>query len=535
MSSNFDFIVVGSGSAGAVVAARLSESGRYNVACVEAGTRGPNYLWSRPPAGMAYMFDNADVNWCWQAEPNPDLGGRMLNVPCGKILGGTSAINGMIYNRGQRSDYDGWAESGCEGWSYKEVLPYFKKIESTDIGSDQYRGRTGPMKVTLAQKTSPFFDLFIQAAQQSGLPLNPDYSGDTQYGVAMAQCTAARGLRNSTATQYLVPALRRRNLEVIRAAQVTALLLDGKRCVGVRFRHEGVDRELRATKGVILSAGAFGSSRLLELSGIGNPEIIKRYGINVVHELRGVGENLRDHYGPAMQWTFNKKGISLANRGYGWRLAREVIRYAVSRKGFIAEGWATMRVFDRCEGSGSEADFALLASPFMIEDKGRRRGMSAVDGCSLWAQLQRPESVGHAHIRSNDPFTEPSINPRFLASERDQLTSIFAVRRARAIVSASPLAEVIDMERLPGRQVQSDDEILDFIRRTGSTTFHYAGTCKMGVDNMAVVDPRLRVHGIDGLRIADASVMPMITSGNTSIPCMMIGEKCADMLLEDVQ
>jgi choline dehydrogenase len=535
MTSNFDFIVVGSGSAGGVVATRLSESGKYTVACIEAGTHGAKYLWSRPPAGVAYMFDNPEVNWCWQAEPNADLCGRQLNTPSGKILGGTSAINGMIYNRGQRMDYDGWAALGCNGWSYQDVLPYFKKIECTAIGSDEYRGRKGPVKVTLAGKTSSFFDLFIQSAQQVGLPLNPDYSGETQYGVAMAQYTVYRGMRNSTATQYLGPAAGRQNLEIIRGAQVTSLILEGRRCVGVRFRRDGVDTELRAGRAVVLSAGAFGSPRLLELSGIGNPDVLSRLGINVVHALPGVGENLRDHYGPAMQWTFKEKGISLAGCGEGWRLAREIARYMLFRKGFIAEGWGTMRVFDKsCEGK-FQADVALLATPFLIEDKGKRRGMSNVDGFSLWAQVQRPESVGYAHIRSRDPFEEPSINPRFLTTEKDKATSIYAVRRAREIASASPLASVIDMEKLPGSQVRSDDEILDFIRRTGSTTYHYVGTCKMGEDSMAVVDHRLRVRGIDGLRVADASIMPMIISGNTSIPSMMIGEKCADMLLEDVE
>lgn len=532
-SEEYDFVVVGSGSAGGVLAARLSEHKQYKVLCLEAGTRGANYVWTIAPSATAYMFENPEVNWCQYAQPNPKLGGRSLYMPAGKILGGTSAINGMIYNRGQRMDYDGWVASGCAGWGYSDVLPYFKKIESTDIGSDAYRGRKGPMKVTMATMTSPFYDLFIASANAAGLPTNPDYSGESQFGVSMAQVNHYRGRRQSTATQYLQPARRRRNLTVVSGATVVSLVLEGKRCTGLRYRREGRMYEVRATREVIVSAGAVGSPKLLELSGIGNPDVLNAVGVPVKHELRGVGENLRDHYGPALQYTFNRKGISLAGRGSGWRLAIEVARYLLFRRGFISQSLATMRAFARSHAGVEQADIALLANPYIIEVKGKKRVMSPVHGFFMWAQVQRPESTGSVHIRSSDPFQEPAAHFDFLSTPNDRNTAIMAVRRAREIVGQAPLRDVIETEVLPGKHVQSDDEILAFIRQTGTTTNHRVGTCKMGHDAMSVVDHRLKVHGLSGLRIADASVIPTLISGNTSIPCMMVGEKCADMVLED--
>lgn len=532
-SSTFDFIVVGSGSAGGIVAARLSENGKFSVACLEAGTRGADYIWTRAPAASGLMIENPQVNWCQYAQPNPDLAGRRVYVARGKILGGSSAINGMVFNRGQAPDYDAWERMGCTGWSYKDVLPWFKKLESTDIGSDEYRGRTGPMKVTMAPKTSPFFDLFIQAAQTVGLPLNPDYSAQTQYGVSMAQINVWKGMRQSTATQYLKPARKRRNLSIITGAHVTSLILEGKRCVGVRYTRNGATEELRATREVILSAGTIGTPQLLELSGIGNPELLARHGISVVHALPGVGENLRDHYGPSLQWRFNRQGFSLSDRGRGWRLVREVLSYVFLRKGFISHGLATMRVFTRSHEGVEQSDIALMGNPYMVEVRGKKRLMSPVNGFFIFAQVQRPESSGSTHIQSADPFADPQINYNFLATEKDRRTAVMAVRRAREIVAAAPLAAVIDEELQPGHKVQTDEEIIEFTRRSGGTTYHPVGTCKMGQDPMAVVDPRLRVHGISGLRIADCSIMPMIISGNTSIPAMMIGERCADMVLSD--
>ncbi len=484
-------------------------------------------------AGTAMMLVNPEVNWCLESTPTDSVAGRALFVPCGKLLGGTSAINGLINSRGQRRDYDGWAAAGCAGWSYQDVLPYFKKLESTAIGNDEYRGRTGPMTVTVAEKTTPFFDMFIQSARAVGYPENPDYAGPTQYGVMMAQMNIARGLRQSTATQYLAPARKRRNLTILTGAEAASLMVEGTRCIGVRYRRNATMHEVRATREVIVSAGTVGSPKLLELSGIGNAARLGNLGVSVVKDLPGVGENLRDHYGPYLKWRFREKGISLGGRGTGWRLVVAMLRYAFFRKGFISQGIATVRVFGRSNDQVEDADIALLVNPYLVEIRNGKRRLSPVQGFFAAAQVQRPESAGSIHIESSDPFAPPAIRYCFLATEKDRAMAIAAVRRAREIAAAKPLADAIAEEIEPGPQVQTDGQILEYVRTMGTTTYHMAGTCKMGTDAMAVVDERLRVHGVQGLRVADASIMPVIISGNTSVPCIMIGEKCADMVLAD--
>jgi choline dehydrogenase len=531
--NTYDYIVVGSGSGGGVVAARLTENGKYKVLCLEAGTKGARYIWSRSPLGGAFMIENPRVNWCDYSQPNETHGNRPIYVAHGKILGGTSSINATICNRGQRRDYDTWAQIGCKGWSYQDVLPYFKKLESSEIGSEEYRGRNGPIKITEASKITPFYDLFIKSAQAIGIPYNPDYCGETQEGVAMAQQAAYRGIRQSTATQYLVPASKRPKMTILSGAEVTSLILKEKRCIGVRFKRNGAMHEAHASREVIISCGAVNSPKLLELSGIGNPAILCKYGIAVAHELPGVGENLRDHYGPSMKWTFTKPGISAAGLGRGWKFLREFFRYILFGTGFISQGIGTMRVFTRSHQGVEEADIQLIANPYIVDLKDGKRHMSSLNGFLMFTQVQRPESAGSIHIQSADPFAPPTINYNFLGTENDRRVAIMSVRRAREIAAASPLGDVIGEEILPGPQIQSDEDIIDFIRKTGTTTYHFAGTCKMGQDSMAVVDDRLRVYGIAGLRVADASIMPTLVSGNTSIPCMMIGEKCADMVLSD--
>ena len=531
---SYDYIVIGSGSAGGVVASRLSEDGRYTVLCLEAGTKDERYIFTRPPLALQYLIDNPKVDWCYESEPDPSHGNRRIAAPRGKMLGGSSSINAIVYNRGQRIDYDTWSRLGCTGWSYREVLPYLKRLERTTIGSDEYRGRSGPTKVVESKKLCPFYDLFIASANAVGIPYNSDYSGASQEGVAMAQLTACRGERVSTATAYLRPARGRANLTILTGAEATALLLEGKRCVGVHFRRDGVIQEARARHEVIVCAGTANTPKLLELSGIGRSDVLRGQGIPVVHELPGVGENLRDHYAAVMKWRFNRPGISLAKKGRGWRLAVEVLRWLLLRKGLIAQGHGSLRVFARSRPELNEPDLMMVVSPYIIEIKaGKGRRMSDVEGFFLYTHAQRTESTGSIHIRSADPFDAPAIRYRFLDTEGDRRTAVAAVRCARDIAAASPLRELIAEELAPGRQVDSDADILQYIRDLGQTTQHMVGTCKMGNDPMAVVDERLRVHGMTGLRIADASVMPTMPSGNTAVPCMMIGEKCGDMVLAD--
>lgn len=535
-SAAYDYIVIGSGSAGGVLVGRLSENGKYRVLCLEAGVKGPGYIWSRPPAATAFMIDNPVVNWRYRSEPDESVGNRDLYVPRGKMLGGSSSINGTIYNRGQRADYDTWGQMGCRGWGYDDVLPLLKKLETTSLGDDKYRGRNGPIRVTESSKTSSFYDLFIGSAQAAGIPYNQDYSGERQEGVAMAQQTVYRGLRQSTATQYLKPASKRPNVTILTGAEAESLIIEGKRCVGVRFRRGGKLEEARTSREVIVSCGAANTPKLLELSGIGNPDILREHGIKPVHELRGVGENLREHYAALMKWRFNRPRISIARKGRGWRLLLEILRYAAFRSGFISQGIGTMRVFTRSRPDLEEADIMMVVAPYILELKtGETRKMSEIEGFFVFTHVQRTESSGSIHIRSANPLDPPKINFRFLATTNDRQAAIMAVRRAREIVARPPIAETIAEELQPGPQIETDAQILDYIRNTGIITHHMVGTCRMGHDPLAVVDDRLRVHGLQGLRIADASIMPTVPSGNTNVPCMLVGEKCAELVLADAE
>ncbi|MFV0297711.1 MAG: GMC family oxidoreductase, partial [Hyphomicrobiaceae bacterium] len=343
-TSTYDYIVIGAGSAGAVAASRLSESGEYRVLCLEAGTVGSTFLWSRVPVGVAKMVDNPAVNWCYRSEPDEGSGGREIEVPRGKMLGGSSSINGMVYIRGQRQDYDHWAQLGNRGWSYEDVLPIFKKMESYDGGSDTYRGRSGPLKVTDTPRSQvPLLEKMIEAAQKIGLPYNPDFNGETQEGIGMSQVTIAKGRRQSTAFCYLDTARSRNNLTIEQGALAEHLLLEGKRCVGVRYNVNGVAREARARREVVLSGGSINSPKLLELSGIGRGALLSSLGMTPVHDLKGVGENLRDHSSPRVKFEITERNATFNDNARGWRLAREAIKYALMRDGFLARTSVPLR------------------------------------------------------------------------------------------------------------------------------------------------------------------------------------------------
>jgi choline dehydrogenase len=528
----YDYIVVGAGSAGAAVANRLSANPANKVLLLEAGA--PNHPWTRIPVGYARMIANPAANWLYSSEPEPATNGRRLPVPRGKLLGGSSAINGLAFVRGQAQDFDTWAQMGNQGWSYQDVLPFFRRMERYESGGDDtYRGRHGPLRVTNPPPADPLFAGIIKAAEQVGIRHNPDYNGQAQDGIAMSQATISRGRRMSTAACYLAPARKRRNLHIQTNALTQALVLDGARCIGVRYTVAGDLREVRAAREVVVSAGSINSPQLLELSGIGQPERLQALGIAVRHGLPGVGENLRDHYAPRTRWAVGAKGISFNERGRGLGLVGQALRYALSGKGMLGMVGAPMRAFVRSRDGLEAPDLLLGWVPMLTEPGPKGPVVSAQPGFTCYAHPMRPESKGHIHIRSVDPAAPPAIHFNFLSSPVDADLTVRAIRIAQAIMRAPALESWRLTELAPGPDRVTDDEIIDWVRGAAETTYHPVGTCKMGSDPMAVVDARLRVHGITGLRVADASIMPTLTSGNTNAPSIMIGEKAADMVLQD--
>ncbi len=530
--STYDYIVVGAGSAGAVVASRLTESGAHRVLLLEAGTQGSNFFWSRLPVGVARMIDDPAVNWCYASEPDEGSGGRRIDVPRGKMLGGSSSINGMVYIRGQARDYDQWAQLGNRGWSYQDVLPVFKRMERYEGGSDEFRGREGLLRVNDTPRHKvPLLEKMIEAAARIGLPFNPDQNGETQEGIGMSQVTIARGRRQSTAYCYLDPARSRANLTIEQGAMAGSLILEGTRCVGVRYSVGGEKREARATRETIVSGGSINSPKLLELSGIGQAERLRALGIAPVHDLRGVGENLRDHYSPRVKFEIKGKNLTFNDNARGWRLVREAARYALFREGFLASTSVPIRLYFRTRVGLETPDATVSIAPFLYELVDGVRRVSKRRGITMNVNVLRSESTGSIHVKSADPAEPPAIRFNFLSTEHDRSGVLAAIRKGRELMAASPMSEVVGEEIAPGAHIQKDDDLLDWVRNNAETTYHPVGTCKMGSDTMAVVDAELRVHGIAGLRVADASIMPTLTSGNTNAPSIMIGEKCAEMVL----
>ncbi len=526
----YDYIVVGAGSAGSVVANRLSADPRNRVLLLEAGPA--SHPWSFIPVGSARLITNPAANWLYSSEPEANTNGRRIPVPRGKMLGGSSSINGMAFVRGQAQDYDTWAQMGNQGWSYEEVLPFFKRMESYEAGGDgSFRGREGPLRVTNPEPRDLIFATLIKAAGEVGITHNPDYNGASQDGIAMSQATIASGRRMSTARCYLDPIRKRPNLAIETGALTESLTLDGKRCAGVRYSVGGTMREARAAREVVVSAGTINSPQLLELSGIGQPERLRDLGIEVRHALPGVGENLRDHYAPQTRWSIGRKGVTFNDRGRGLGLVRQALRYALLRKGMLAMVGAPMRAFVRSREGLDAPDVMLGWVPMLTEPGPKGPRISRQSGMTCYAHPMRPESKGHIHIVSADPGRPPAINFNFLSSPIDAEITVRAVRIARAVMTAPAMAPLRVTEVAPGADRTTDDEILDWVKKAAETTYHPVGTCKMGSDPMAVVDDRLRVRGIEGLRVADASIMPTLTSGNTNAPSIMIGEKASGMIL----
>jgi len=527
-----DFIVIGAGSSGGTLAARLSECGQYKVLLLEAGTEGSDFLWSRIPAGVSKLIGNPAVNWCFSSEPDEGSGGRRIEVPRGKMLGGTSSINGMVFMRGQPQDYDHWAQLGNRGWSWDDILPVFKRMERYDGGDDALRGRNGPLRVTDTPRHQvPLLEKMIEAAGKIGLPYNTDLNGVRQEGIGMSQVTIAKGRRQSTAFAYLDPARGRPNLTIEKGALAQNLILEGRRCLGVRYSINGEIREARAAREVIVCSGAINSPKLLELSGIGQPDLLSAHGITPVHALKGVGENLRDHYSPRVKFEIIARNATFNDNARGWRLVREAAKYALFGDGFLSRTAVPIRMYFRTREGLETPDATISVLPFLYEMINGERRIAKRRGITMNVNMLRSESTESIHVKSANPEEAPAIRFNFLSTQHDRDGLLAAIRKGRELMATSPLKEMTGAEIAPGAHIQSDADLLEWVRNTAETTYHPVGTCKMGQDPMAVVDAELRVHGLEGLRVADASIMPTLTSGNTNAPCIMIGEKCAEMVL----
>jgi choline dehydrogenase len=522
-----DFIIVGAGSAGAALANRLTENGRFHVLLLEAG--GKTHPLSQVPISFARFINRPGVNWLYASEPQDNTGGRAIPVPRGRMLGGSSAINGMVWVRGQRQDYDHWAQLGNRGWSYQDVLPIFRSMESYAGGDNEIRGREGCVKITNSDESGRLYDSFFAAAESIGIKRTHDYNGLDQDGIAMTQASISRGRRMSTAKCYLDPARERANLTIETDAMVESLVLEGRRCTGVRYLSRGAKREVRAAREVIVAAGTIASPQLLELSGIGQGPRLKSLGIEVRHDLPGVGENLRDHWAPRMKWRVGRHGVTFNERARGLGALWHGLLYMTARKGFLSHPASPLRAFFRTREGLDSPDAMFMMQPFLSTPNVR---LAKEPGMTIITHQLRPESKGSVHISAPDPRKHPSIRFNFLAERADRDCLLASMRIVRRLVAAPALAWLKAEEFAPGPRANSDEELLDFVTRTAETTYHPVGTCRMGSDPYAVVDEELRVHGIAGLRVADASIMPTLTSGNTNAPSIMIGEKAARMAVQ---
>lgn len=531
---DYDFVIVGAGSAGCPLANRLSESGRYRVALVEAGPRDRN-PWIHVPVGYFKTMGNPATDWMYRTEPDPGLAGRSIPWPRGRVLGGSSSINGLLYVRGQPQDYDGWAQMGNTGWGWSDVLPVFRRSESwKGAPSSPQRGTEGPLSVQESRLRRDIVDLWVDAAEAAGYRRNRDYNSGTQEGVGHFQLTMTGGRRCSAAVAYLKPARGRPNLDILTDAQTEKVLIEDGRAVGIRVRRGGRMEEIRARREVILSAGAIGSPQILMLSGIGPGADLQGLGIAVKRDLSGVGRNLQDHLQARPVFKTDLPTINTETSNV-FKQAMIGVQYLLTQRGPMTMAASLGTAFLKTDARLESPDIQFHIQPFSTDSPGEgAHGFSAFTASVL--QL-RPESAGHLTLKSPDMDDHPLIHPNYLATDTDCRTIVKGIQLARKIADHAPLKPHVTEEYAPGPGVPLEDEAatLDWARRTSVTIYHPTGTCSMGTGPEAVVDARLRVHGIGGLRVADASIMPRIVSGNTNAPSIMIGEKASDMILEDAR
>jgi choline dehydrogenase len=532
MTPTFDYVIVGAGSAGCVLASRLSESGRNSVCLLEAGPRDRS-IWIHLPIGYGRTMFHKAYNWGFYTEPEPGMNGRRIYWPRGRGLGGSSSINGLIYVRGQPQDYDGWAALGNRGWSWHECLPYFRKLEHNTRGADEYHGADGPLWCSDIGERHELMEAIIGAGEALGVPRTDDFNGARQEGVGYYQLFTRKGWRCSAAVAYLRPAERRPNLSIRTDSHATQVLFEGTRAAGVRYRNGGAEREVHAARSVVLAAGALQSPHLLQLSGIGPARLLQRHGIPVFKDLPGVGENLQDHLQLRLMYKVRKPITTNDDLASAWRSLKIGVRWLVRRTGPLAVGINQGGLFTRVLPDSKTPDIQFHFATLSAELAGAKPHRWS--GCTFSVCQLRPQSRGTVAIKSRDPLDPPAMQPNYLAAELDRRTAVAAIRFARRLARAAPLAPYLGEEYRPGDAAQSDDELLEFARGHGATIFHPSGTCRMGLDPMAVVDARLRVHGVPGLRVVDCSVMPTLVSGNTHAPVSMIAERAADFILEDAR
>jgi choline dehydrogenase len=528
----FDYVVVGAGSAGCVLANRLSADGRHSVLLLEAGPK-DNNLWIHVPLGYGRLFKEKTVNWMYQTEPEPGLDGRTIFQPRGKVLGGSSSINGLLYVRGQHEDYDRWRQHGNSGWGFDDVLPYFKKAENQERGADDFHGAGGPLPVSDLVHADPLSAAFIAAAAETGIPVNPDFNGASQEGAGFFQTTTRRGRRASTAVAYLRPASGRKNLQVETSALAQRILFDGRRADTIEFCQAGVVRTARARKEILVSSGAYNSPQLLQLSGVGPADLLRKHGIDVVLDAPGVGHDLQDHMQVrvVMRCTQSITLNDVVNSPVRRILAGA--RYAAFRKGPLTIAAGTSGAFFKTSPRLATPDIQIHFLPFSTDKMGER--LHSFSGFSASICQLRPESRGSLRIRSADPTAAPEIRINYLSTEVDRTANVEGLKVLRKILQAPALRPYVMEEVDPGAKVSTDEELLNYCRARGSTIYHPTSTCRMGSDPLAVVDQRLRVRGLEGLRVVDGSIMPDLVSGNTNAAIIMIAEKASDMILEDAR